>query len=186
MSSDPRSSVPDQVPCQRRDILDGSWDSAGLDDCSCPVKRRRILICGSRFWDDYELIESVLEGLWSQLDRDPIKRMTLIEGGAKGADACAAKWAGGRGTTVEHLQFLADWPTHAEGWCPGEWCKRKSYCCRAGPRRNQQMIDEASPELVVAFKDGFNWLRAGGGGSEDMVDRAIQNQIPYYVIGRCG
>src|SRR5262249_16770583 len=45
----------------------------------------------------------------------------------------------------------------------GEWDELGK---KAGPLRNQRMLDEGKPDLVVAFP--------GGGGTKDMVRRAVQ------------
>jgi YspA, cpYpsA-related SLOG family len=58
----------------------------------------------------------------------------IISGGARGADALAIEWA--REQDIRHEVYAADWV---------------SYGRKAGPIRNQQMIDEVSPDIVVAF-----------------------------------
>ena len=72
---------------------------------------------------------------------------TVIEGDARGADRMAGEWAQCHG--VQNLKFRAEW----------EKLGRK-----AGPIRNQLMLDEGRPDLVVAFP--------GGRGTADMVRRA--------------
>ncbi len=71
----------------------------------------------------------------------------LISGCARGADTLTIEWAEAGG--IEVARFPADWSTHGRA---------------AGPIRNQQMLDEGKPELVVAFP--------GGRGTADMVRRA--------------
>jgi hypothetical protein len=71
----------------------------------------------------------------------------IIHGGARGADSMAGEFANETG--IEEIVFPADW---------------KMYGRRAGPIRNQQMLDEGKPDLVVAFP--------GGRGTADMVGRA--------------
>lgn len=102
----------------------------------------RVLVCGGRNYDD-------LVGVSLVLDTMHVQRpfTALIEGGAKGADVCAATWAWHVGVPIE--RFPADWTTHGKA---------------AGPIRNQRMIDEGKPDLVVAFP--------GGRGTADMVRRA--------------
>lgn len=86
----------------------------------------RVLVCGSRHFNDYELLEKTLETL-------PIT--TIIEGEARGADTLARKYAEGRGLDV--LPFPALWD---------------KYGRTAGPIRNTQMLVEGRPELVIAFR----------------------------------
>lgn len=90
------------------------------------------------------------EGACCQMDRlhaeTPVT--CLIEGGALGADRLARRWAYTvGGITVE--TFPADWGAHGKA---------------AGPIRNQRMIDEGKPDVVLAFP--------GGRGTADMIRRA--------------
>lgn len=67
---------------------------------------------------------------------------TLISGMARGADTLAAKFA----ASICHVsKFPADWDTHGRA---------------AGLIRNQQMLDEGQPDIVIAFP--------GGRGTEHM------------------
>jgi hypothetical protein len=82
----------------------------------------------------------------------------VIQGGASGADAGAAEWA--KRSDVELRTFPANW---------------RKYGKRAGPLRNQRMIDEGKPEAVIAF--------AGGRGTADMIERAQAAGIRVIKIG---
>lgn len=99
----------------------------------------RVLVCGGRDFDDAELVERTLCAL------RPAPSV-IIHGGARGADHLGALWG-------EHFAsaetYLPDWQRHGRA---------------AGPLRNQRMIDEGKPDLVVAFP--------GGRGTADMVRRA--------------
>lgn len=86
----------------------------------------RVLVCGSRHFNDYELMEKTLEALGIT---------TIIEGEARGADRLARRYAERRGLDV--LPFPALWDKHGRA---------------AGPIRNTQMLTEGRPELVVAFR----------------------------------
>lgn len=126
----------------------------------------RVLVCGSRDWDDRSAVSAALFGQFALAGDDP--DVVVIEGGARGADACAAEWA--RNFASEHEQYPARWDKHGKA---------------AGPIRNQQMLDEGKPEIVVAFKDRFQRDEIGAtprGGTEDMVRRAKAAGIPTYVI----
>jgi hypothetical protein len=142
----------------------------------------RVLVCGSRNWTDQNMVFAVLDGLYAEatvgyLVTD-LGGFTLMQGCARGADEIAAWWADNSpmhshnerpdDPPFEHLQFPADWNRHGRA---------------AGLIRNQQMLDEGKPNLVVAFKDDFDWtLRRGG--TEDMVRRAKAAGIPTYVVSR--
>jgi hypothetical protein len=100
----------------------------------------RVLVCGGRHYADRRGVYASLDGL--------IPRPTLIiHGGANGADALAADWAAYR--NVPRATFYADWEMYGNG---------------AGPMRNEKMLREGEPNLVLAFP--------GGRGTADMVRRA--------------
>ena len=63
--------------------------------------------------------------------------MFIIQGGARGADAAAAEFAAQSGCYGE--EFAAEWEKHGRA---------------AGPIRNQRMLDDGRPDLVVAFRAG--------------------------------
>jgi hypothetical protein len=78
---------------------------------------------------------------------DEIRPREIIHGGAAGADWCAGAVAELR--DIPQSVFKADWKAHGRA---------------AGPIRNQQMLDQGKPDLVLAFP--------GGRGTADMVRRA--------------
>lgn len=106
------------------------------------------LVCGGRDYWHPAHVALVLDTLLSEHPA-----MRVISGGASGADSIAAGWAKMRGVPVQ--VFKADWQTLGRA---------------AGPLRNQRMIDEGKPDVVVAFP--------GGRGTEDMLRRAQAAGIP--------
>lgn len=101
---------------------------------------KRILVCGGREYDNWQQMCEVLYPLATY-------HGLIIQGGAKGADFLArvfAKWR-----KIPCQEFAAEWKKHGRN---------------AGPIRNQKMLDEGKPDLVVAFP--------GGHGTADMVRRA--------------
>lgn len=117
----------------------------------------RVLVCGSRGWKDQFVIECLLEGI----DRVSAGPVTLINGGARGADALAREVAEGIGGACV-VKFPADWVKHGKA---------------AGPVRNQRMIDEGEPDIVVAFSD-----LPVTPGTFDMVRRAKAAGITTYIV----
>lgn len=113
----------------------------------------RVLVCGGR---DYSDIERVYAELDSIHQARPIT--CIIEGGAKGADYLACRWSAARGLS-EHARFNADWTLHGKA---------------AGPKRNQKMLDEGKPTLVVAFP--------GGRGTADMISRAKKAGVVVRIV----
>lgn len=63
--------------------------------------------------------------------------MTVMHGGARGADSIAAQLAVDLGMVV--VAYPADWDRYGE---------------KAGRIRNQRMLQEGKPDLVLAFYDG--------------------------------
>lgn len=125
-------------------------------------KSVRVLICGDRNYNQKAPIKTYLDGLYAQFGKD----LVIIEGGAKGADKIAAEWCGDK--DVEHLQFPADWDAHGKS---------------AGSIRNKQMLKEGKPDLVIAFKDRFDWF-FGTGGTENMIEIATKAGVPAYVMSK--
>lgn len=97
-----------------------------------------LLVCGGRSFRNAAWLRAALDAL--QPDR-------LMEGGGSGADALARGWARDHG--VPTITYFAAWDRYGRS---------------AGPRRNQQMLDEGKPDLVLACP--------GGKGTADMVTRA--------------
>jgi len=112
----------------------------------------RVLVCGGRDYHNQEHVSVVLDALHT---KNPIT--CLIEGGAKGADMCAQIWSQRREIASEC--YRAHWHLLGRG---------------AGMVRNQKMIDEGKPDLVVAFP--------GGKGTADMVRRARSYSIRVIEI----
>ena len=117
----------------------------------------RILICGGRDFLDYDLLKRTLDELLLEFKSNNV---TIIQGGAKGADFLAKVYANScTSSKVECLEF------------PAAWFK---YGKKAGPIRNQTMLDEGKPDLVVAF--------SGGAGTKDMVSRAVKAGVEVLLV----
>lgn len=114
----------------------------------------RVLVCGGRNYSDATVLKGVLDGL-----QRTYGRLTIIQGGATGADAIARDWAYEQ-PSAHLINEAANWSAHGRA---------------AGPIRNQRMIDEHKPDLVVAAP--------GGRGTSDMVRRAKAAGIKIYRIG---
>lgn len=112
----------------------------------------KILICGSRHFKDYELLEKVLDEYEGRIN-------TIIHGMARGADILGGKYA--KLHSIEVLEFPALWG---------------QYGNRAGPIRNAQMLREGLPDLVIAFR-GPN-----SRGTQNMINQARKAGIETKVI----
>jgi hypothetical protein len=98
------------------------------------MEKKRILVCGGRDFSDRSLLERILD---LSLDKWGADGIVIIHGGARGADTLAGEWA--KYHNIECIEEKADW---------------EKYGKRAGPIRNQKMLDEHKPEIVVAFPGG--------------------------------
>jgi hypothetical protein len=104
----------------------------------------KVLVCGGREYTNAKHVYRVLD--------ETIGITTIISGCAKGADTLALKWAVSR-----QVDF--------KGY-PARWGKDG---LRAGPERNQRMLEDNDVDLVIAFP--------GGRGTADMLRRARANGI---------
>ena len=123
------------------------------------MTKYKVLVCGGREFDDWNLLDSTL---LSQLDGKDFSSVYIIEGEAKGADFLARVWAKYRGIPNKNvLRFYPDW---------------KKYGYHAGHTRNQQMLDEGKPDLVIAFP--------GGTGTADMVRRSKEFGVKVLEVAK--
>ena len=97
----------------------------------------RVLVTGTR-WSAGPMIESVL-GDYYFYDKFEV----LIHGGGRGVDQQAADWA----RRQPHAPGEKHTPAIEIIEVPADWSEGPS----AGPRRNQQMIEEHKPTIVLAF-----------------------------------
>ena len=110
--------------------------------------RQRILICGDRNYKDWMKVREYIDTVPSTA--------IIIHGGARGADSIAGNLA--VYLKMKVMKFPADWDKHGKA---------------AGVIRNQQMLDEGRPHLVVYFHKDLENSR----GTKDMITRAITNGI---------
>ena len=110
----------------------------------------RILVTGSRDWSHRDVMADALRGF---SDGSPI---TIVHGGARGADQMAGEWARKHG--LEEEVFPAQWNTHGK---------------RAGFVRNAEMV-ATQPDVCVAF------IKNQSKGATMTADLAEAAGIPTY------
>lgn len=139
----------------------------------------RILVCGGRDYSDYEAVSRAINALLPAAVEDdmgtwlPPPDTVIIHGGATGADSLADQWAVVHWVKIE--EYKADWTDFSE---PCVWktnSRGYKYNALAGFKRNQRMIDEGKPDVVLAFP--------GGRGTRDMIKRANEAGIPVILGG---
>lgn len=116
---------------------------------------KRVIFCGSRGWDSPQAVRDALTALPGRLGDNDV---TVVHGGARGADRIADREARLLGYQVE--VHLADW---------------HRYGNRAGLIRNHQMA-EAGADLCIAAWDGRS------SGTAHMLEQARKKGIPVQVI----
>lgn len=124
----------------------------------------KVLVCGSRTFDNKELMDDVL----GQIRIDQI-----IHGMARGADQMGGEYA--RVHNIPVVTFPALWG---------------QYGTRAGPIRNAQMLTEGQPDLVVAFLGRVAIAEFTSGlsdskysrGTKNMIDQATKAGVPVRVV----
>jgi hypothetical protein len=128
--------------------------ASGLEDEKSIVEGIgvRVLVCGSRHYCNYRKIFTRLANM---------KISLIIAGGARGADTLAVRAAKECG--FSYAEYPADW---------------ERYGKKAGPIRNQQMLDMGKPDFVLAFHDDVESSK----GTKDMILRAKKAGIPFEVV----
>jgi len=111
----------------------------------------RVLVCGGRDYDDWKAVFAVLDAI-----RELHGPLTIIEGGANGADCLARRWATERKAGL--VTVPADWKQHGRA---------------AGPIRNRVMLADHRPNYVLAFP--------GGKGTRDMVRQAEAFGVTVFI-----
>lgn len=106
-----------------------------------------VLVCGGRDYADYERLSLALDNL-------PHRPAIIVQGGARGADTLAGRWA--REHNIHCAEVQAMWDAFGKG---------------AGGKRNAAMLD-LKPDYCVALP--------GGTGTEDMVHRCEQAGVPVW------
>jgi hypothetical protein len=129
---------------------------------------RRILVTGSRRWNDVATIRDVLR---AYAGTDTV----IVHGAANGADAIAEQVATSLGLKTERV--AADWERCAPDCPPGHLKQRRGdgrpYCPTAGFRRNQRMVDLGA-FMCHVFPLGTS------AGTRDCVRRAKAAGIPIF------
>lgn len=112
----------------------------------------RVLVCGGRdFKDERKMYEILNTGkVVPYID-------TVIHGGAAGADRMVHDWAFTYARKVEI--YHAYWTREGKA---------------AGVLRNQRMLENSKPDIVIAFP--------GGRGTADMVQRAKAGGYKVYEV----
>lgn len=119
----------------------------------------KILVTGDREWEDRVTIGEAILRVVKEHNIKFLHDITIVHGGARGADSIA-------GEIGEQFGF------HVHEF-PALW---ERYGRAAGPIRNQQMLDENKDiDIVLAFHHDLTESR----GTNDMVKRVAKAEIPF-------
>jgi hypothetical protein len=116
----------------------------------------RIIVTGDRFWACHKLAAAIIRRLVDRYGPD----IVIVHGAATGVDESFATAARGLGVAEE--------PHPADGDRHGK---------RAGPIRNQEMVDAGAALCVAVHR-----FLANSKGTKDCCRQAIEAGIPTYLI----
>lgn len=112
----------------------------------------KVLVCGGRDYSNSFEMNAVLYKI--HIERNITQ---IISGSARGADTMAIGWA--LLWNVDFEEFPANWDRYGRS---------------AGPKRNLQMLEEGTPDLVVAFE--------GGNGTQNMIKQAKNHGVEVIEV----
>ena len=121
------------------------------------MKEVRLIIAGSRDFDNYNLLEKACVNYLDTIIQDRNIKVRIVSGCAKGADTLGELFARTFGYPIK--KFPADWDKHGKA---------------AGPIRNKQMAEYANTCIV--------FCRNKSRGSLNMVHQAMEEGISVNLM----
>ena len=115
-------------------------------------KEYRLVVAGSRDFNDYSLLSAELDKLLAGKTN-----ITIVSGTARGADRLGERYAAEHNLRIEH--FPAEWEKYHKG---------------AGPIRNMKMVQSA--DAVIVFWDNES------SGTKNIIECARKQDIPYRIV----
>ena len=115
-------------------------------------KEFRLVVAGSRDFDDYTLLSAELDKLLAGKTN-----ITIVSGTARGADRLGERYAAEHNLRIE--RFPAEWEKYHKG---------------AGPIRNMKMVQSA--DVVIVFWDNES------SGTKNIIECARKQDIPYRIV----
>lgn len=122
----------------------------------------RVLVTGSRHHTRESMRDALLEDL-ERIEAPEGKDLTIIHGGAPGADEIAGEVADEWGANV--YRFPAEW----------DYCASMGQRRMAGPLRNAEMLKTMKPDFVLAYP------LPDSKGTWDMVTKAQRAEVDIFV-----
>jgi hypothetical protein len=115
----------------------------------------KALICGSRKWEDGELVEHIICEYLAKFNS-----LEIVEGEANGADSLARQAAESLDIVVYKYPYIG---------------KLGAY---GGKARNQQMLTDENPDFCVGFSDDIG----NSNGTLDMFQRSKKAEKPTIHV----
>ena len=115
-------------------------------------KEYRLVVAGSRDFNDYTLLSAELDKLLVGKTN-----ITIVSGTARGADRLGERYAAEHNLRIE--RFPAEWEKYHKG---------------AGPIRNMKMVQSA--DAVIVFWDNES------SGTKNIIECARKQDIPYRIV----
>lgn len=112
----------------------------------------RLVVAGSRDFDDYALLSAELDKLLIGKTN-----ITIVSGTARGADRLGERYASEHNLRIE--RFPAEWEKYHQG---------------TGPIRNMKMVQSA--DAVIVFWDNES------SGTKNIIECARKEDIPYRIV----
>lgn len=132
---------------------------------------KKVIIAGSRSFNDYNLLKTELDKLFSE-------SFIVVSGGAKGADILGEMYANEKGYKIE--RYLPDWKDLSVSNCVVKYNSYGPYNAMAGHNRNQEMLNAVlnneDSGCVVVFWDGKSK------GTENMIKISKNAGIVVYIV----
>ena len=127
------------------------------------MRELRIIIAGSRDFNDYKLLKTSIRDILKDTSLDGISKIKIISGTARGADQLGERCA--KQFKLEVIKFPADWDRFGK---------------RAGYIRNEKMakysVEDNNYGMLVAFWDGESR------GTKHMINLAKKHGLEVHVV----
>ena len=127
------------------------------------MRELRIIIAGSRDFNDYKLLKTSIRDILKDTSLDGISKIKIISGTARGADQLGERFA--KQFKLEVIKFPADWDRFGK---------------RAGYIRNEKMakysVEDNNYGMLVAFWDGESR------GTKHMINLAKKHGLEVHVV----
>ncbi len=154
-----------------------------LEDYLAEVRAPRVILGGSRDWDDRSSIDGALRKALDFLEGDTKRGVYLVHGVSRGASELGARRASALDFIVE--PHRPERNIHSRS-CPEEnpgtgacWQHRPQGCRKASQRLNRRLIESGADILLLFIRDGSSDAQA-------LLDLWLQEDRPTIICRQDG